>query len=43
MERKKEARSDLIEMGAASEATQGAWGNYTDEVLRHEMPGLSRD
>ena len=34
---------DLIELAIASETTKGAWGNFSDEILMHEMVGLSDD
>ena len=43
MNRTDEARSDVIELGVATEVTKGAWGIYSDEVLMHSMPGLSDD
>jgi hypothetical protein len=43
MEREQEIGTELIDLGAASEATKGAWGYFSDEVLMHEKPGLSND
>jgi hypothetical protein len=38
-----ESVQDLIELAIASETTKGAWGSFSDEVLMHEMTGLSDD
>jgi hypothetical protein len=43
MKREQEIGSELIDLGAATEATRGAWGYFSDEVLMHEKPGLSTD
>lgn len=36
-------RSEIIELAVATEATCGAWGIYTDEVLMRSMHGLDDD
>jgi hypothetical protein len=41
MKREVEVRSGLIDLGTATEATRGAWGIFSDEVLMHEKPGLA--
>jgi hypothetical protein len=41
--RNDEVQTDVIDLGAATEATKGAWGMFSDEVLMHEKPGLSTD
>lgn len=43
MKRTEEERSNVIELGVATEATRGSWGIYSDEVLMRHMPGLSDD
>lgn len=43
MNRTDEARLDVIELGVATEATRGASGIYSDEVLMRSMPGLADD
>lgn len=43
MEREKEARSDLIDLGAATAETRGPVGIFTDERLGRETPGLSNE
>lgn len=43
MKHQEPVRSDVIDMGAASEETKGAWGIFADEVHMQEKPGLSID
>lgn len=43
MEREDQLGPEVIDLGAATEATKGAWGIYLDEVLMHQEPGLSID
>ena len=43
MKRGKKARSDLIDLGAATTETKGAIGFYSDDVLKRETPGLSNE
>ena len=43
MKDKKQARSRVVDLGTASEATKGPWGHFSDEVLMREFPGLSND
>ena len=43
MKREVEVRTDLIDLGMATEATKGAWGIFSDEVLMQEKPGLAND
>ncbi len=43
MERDNQTLSDLIDLGAASEATKGPWGDFRDEYLTQPMTGLSND
>lgn len=38
-----EIAQDMIELAIASKETKGAWGSFSDEVLMHEMAGLSDD
>lgn len=43
MEREDTPQTDIIDLGEASSATKGAWGFYSDEVLKQHMPGLSAE
>lgn len=43
MERDDDVRSDVIELGAASAETRGAWGPLIDHKLGQVMAGLSND
>jgi hypothetical protein len=43
MKREQEIGTELIDLGAATEATKGGWGLFTDEVIMQEQPGLSND
>jgi hypothetical protein len=42
MERKKPGQA-RIDLGAATKATRGAIGFYSDDVLKRETPGLSAE
>lgn len=41
--KRKTVRGHLIDLGAATRETKGAWGVFSDEVLMHNMPGLAKD
>jgi len=41
--KRKAVRRHLIDLGAATQETKGAWGVLSDEVLMHNMPGLAKD
>ncbi|TPG18879.1 benenodin family lasso peptide [Sphingomonas koreensis] len=36
-------RSAIIELGAVSVETKGGPGDHTDDILKRDVPGLSRD
>jgi hypothetical protein len=38
-----EAGLDVVELGAATQATRGPWGHFADDVLMQEMAGLASD
>jgi hypothetical protein len=43
MKQQKASRTALVPLARATSATRGAWGNYRDEILMQERPGLSID
>ena len=43
MKNDKQVRSRVVELGAASQATKGPWGHFSDDVLMRDIPGLSND
>ena len=43
MNSNKKTSTRLVKLAAASEATKGPWGHFSDEVLMRNTPGLSND
>jgi hypothetical protein len=43
MNQQAKRRSTVVTIARASFATRGAWGNYRDEILMQDRPGLTCD
>lgn len=43
MDKQKKKRAIVLNLGAASIATKGNWGPYSDDIIMQQMAGLSND